>query len=45
MTNSLAADRGARRFADSSRVRIEAASGDRDTRDIQKKLVSLSNIQ
>jgi hypothetical protein len=37
MTNSFAADRGARRFADNGRVRIETTSGDRDTREIPKK--------
>jgi hypothetical protein len=37
MTNSFAADRGARRFTDDGRVRIEAAMGDRDTREIPKK--------
>jgi hypothetical protein len=45
MTNSFAADRVARRFTDNGRVRIEAATGDRDTGISKKKLVSLSNIQ
>jgi hypothetical protein len=37
MTNSFAAYRGARRFTDNGRVRIEAATGNRDTRENPKK--------